>query len=61
MNKISEETRRLILSREFNHEWDSQGFCVFCNDMHRTDWRPNDLCRNKIERSKFKSLTVEQN
>jgi hypothetical protein len=27
-----------------NHEWMADGFCKWCHNTHRTDWRPSDVC-----------------
>ncbi len=26
------------------HVWNASGFCVYCHNTHRTDFRQNDLC-----------------
>lgn len=43
MTKISKAVRAAILSKDKNHEFGKDGFCLLC-PMHRTDWRQNDLC-----------------
>jgi hypothetical protein len=49
MSQPTPETKTLILSKRANHEWKSDGFCKDCINVHRTDFRPNDLCSAKIE------------
>ena len=44
--KITKKVREAILSKTKNHDFGKDGFCK-CK-MHRTDWRPNDLCRLKM-------------
>ncbi len=53
MNKITERTRRLILSKQANHDWANDGFCLYCHNTHRTDFRSNNLCEVKIRLKKL--------
>ena len=33
-----------IFNKAIHHEWDARGFCKWCHNTHRTDFRPNDIC-----------------
>ena len=42
--KLPKAVREAILAKDKNHVFGRDGFCLNCHNMHRTDFRPNDLC-----------------
>ena len=32
-----------------SHQWTEQGFCKLCHNVHRTDFRQNDICPTRIK------------
>jgi hypothetical protein len=52
MNPATAKIRQAILDKDKNHEFGSDGFCIHCHRMHRTDWRKNDLCPTLLKKKK---------
>lgn len=44
ITEMDPKVRADILSKDKNHVWGKDGFCIYCHKEHRTDMRPNDLC-----------------
>lgn len=42
--KLKSSQRAAMLAKDKNHPWGKDGFCTLCHNVHRTDFRENDLC-----------------